>query len=96
MLENLFHIKLLIEDNISYSKLVTLSLRILKQHSDGIEELLTITYSLFLEDAFVSGDEKVGNMMQIFKKGHRELTPTMNWGKRQQSLGNLLTEIYDY
>jgi len=55
MLKNVFQIKLLIEDKIdkiSYSKLVTLSLRNLKQHSSGIEELLTITYSLLLGGAF--------------------------------------------
>lgn len=99
MLENLFQIKPLIEDKIykiKYSKLVTLPLWILQQCSNGIEELLTIMYSLLLEDAFVSRDEKVANMMQIFKKGHRVLTPTKNWGSKWQSLENLLTEIYNY
>lgn len=95
MLENLFQIKLSIEDKTDKINYITLPLRILQQHSNGIEEQLTITHSLLFEDAFVSGDEKVANMMQIFKKGHRVLTPTKNWGRKQQSLGNLLTEIND-
>lgn len=78
MLGNLFQIKLLIEDKTDKINYITLPLRILQQRSKGIEELLTTKHSPLFEDAFASGDEKVANMMQIFKKGHRVLTPTKN------------------
>lgn len=95
MLKKMIQINLLIEDKIdeiNYSTLVTLPLRILRQHSHGIEELLTITYGLLLEDASVSGDEKVANIMQIFKKCCRMLTPTMNSGRSRSGLPKVMKQ----